>query len=304
MKYYTLNNGVEMPAIGLGTFLLPNERMSEIIGEAYRLGYRKFDTAYKYGNERVIAKALKDNGIKREDVFITTKISGDDLYLWRYFCRKSFLNIRNFTTIKRSILKSFRELQTDYVDLFLIHMAFPNFLKQYEELDKLYHEGRIRAIGVSSFRPPHIQALKEVSDTVPVVNQFEISPLNTQKKLIAYCHEHNIIPEAMSTFSHWRSWEPRKEIVENENIVAMAEKRSKSPVQIVCKWMVDQGISIIPKTDNPKRLAENINILDIELSDEERKTIDAMDVGQFLNYNPYIALKNLPKKYRDWKGFE
>ena len=304
MKYYTLNNGIEMPAIGLGTFLLPNERMSEIIGEAYRLGYRKFDTAYKYGNERSIAKALKENGIKREDVFITTKISGDDLYLWRYFCRKSFLNIRNFTSVKKSILKSFSELQTDYVDLFLIHMAFPNFLKQWEELDKLYKEGRIRAIGVSSFLPPHIDALKEVSDTVPVLNQFEISPLNTQKKLIAYCQNKEIIPEAMSTFAHWRSWEPRKEIIENENIISMAEKRGKSPVQIVCKWMLDQGISIIPKTDNPKHLAENINILDIELTKEEKTQIDSMDLGKFLNYNPYIALKNLPKKYRGWKGFE
>lgn len=300
MKYYTLNNGIEMPAIGLGTFLLPNERMSEIIGEAYRLGYRKFDTAYKYGNERSIAKALKENGIKREDVFITTKISGDDLY----FCRKSFLNIRNFTSVKKSILKSFRELQTDYVDLFLIHMAFPNFLKQWEELDKLYKEGRIRAIGVSSFLPPHIDALKEVSDTVPVLNQFEISPLNTQKKLIAYCQNKEIIPEAMSAFAHWRSWEPRKEIIENENIISMAEKRGKSPVQIVCKWMLDQGISIIPKTDNPKHLAENINILDIELTKEEKTQIDSMDLGKFLNYNPYIALKNLPKKYRGWKGFE
>lgn len=304
MKVYKLNNGIEMPAIGLGTFLLPNERMTEIIGEAYRLGYRKFDTAYKYGNERAISKALKENGIRREDVFITTKISGDDMYLWRYFCRKSFLNIRNFTSVKQSIMKSFCELETDYIDLFLIHMPFPNFLRQWEELDKLYQKGRIRAIGVSSFLPPHLEALREVSDTIPVLNQFEISPLNTQKKLIAYCLDQGIVPEAMSTFSHWRSWEPRKEIIEDEGILSIAKKYGKSPVQIICKWMIDQGISIIPKTNNPKYLAENINILDIELTQEEKTYIDSMDGGKFLNYNPYITLKNLPRKYRNWKGFE
>lgn len=304
MEYLTFNNGVEMPKVGLGTFLIPQENISKTIGTAYAMGYRSFDTAWRYRNEKDIAKALKDNGINREDVFITTKVNADALYYWGYWYGKhSIFNVRSFKSVKKAIEESFDHLGTDYIDLFLVHWPWPIYREMYKELTSFYHEGRIRAIGVCSCLPPHLEALKDVSDVVPAVNQFEISPLNTQKKLIAYCKERGICVEAMSTFSHFRSNEPRKEIIENEQIRPVAEKYGKTIPQVILRWLIQQGIAVIPKTWNVQHLEENISIFDFSLTDEEMTLIDSLDQGRFLNYNPYNAFRGLPKKYKGWKGF-
>ncbi len=176
--------------------------------------------------------------------------------------------------------------------------------QMYEVLTDFYHQGRIRAIGVSSFLPPMIESLQDVSDVIPAVNQFEISPLNTQKKLIQYCRDKNICVEAMSTFSHFRSNLQRREITENEAIRPLADKYGKSIVQIVLRWMIQQGISVIPKTWIESHLKENIELFDFELTQEDMAIIDSLDEGRFLNYNPYGLLKNVPKKYSNWEGFE
>lgn len=304
MNSIKLNNGIEIPQIGLGTFLIPQEEISHTIGRAYELGYRQFDTAWRYRNEGAIAQALKDNGIKREDVFITTKVNADALYYFGYkYGKHSIFNVRNFKSIRRAVEESFEHLGTDYIDLFLVHWPWPMFLKMYEVLTELYKAGRIRAIGVCSFLPPHLEALKTVSDVVPAVNQFEISPLNTQKQLIQYCQERGIAVEAMSTFSHFRSNTPRKEITENPVIKKIAIAKGKSVVQIVLRWLYQQNIIMIPKTWIDEHLKENISILDFELTPEEMTTIDSLDQGKFLNYNPYSVLFTLPKKFNTWKGF-
>lgn len=291
-----------MPQVGLGTFLIPKEKLSYTIGKAYELGYRKFDSAWRYHNEKEIIQALKDNHIAREDVFITTKLNIDALYFGRYHGGPlKFTNIRK-RSIKKAIELSFKNLG-GYADLFLVHTPWFNYPRMYEELDKFYKEGRMRAIGVSSFLPPMLESLKDVSDVLPAVNQFEISPLNTQKQLIKYCQERNICVEAMSTFSHFRSNEPRKEITENEFIRPIAEKYNKSIVQVVLRWLLQQGVSIIPKTWNPKHLEENISLFDFQLTDEEMRVIDNLDKGKFLNYNPYSSMKNVPEKYRNWEGY-
>ena len=184
MRTIKLNNGVEMPQIGLGTFLIPKEHLSRTIAEAYELGYRNFDTAWRYHNESDIAKALKENGIRREDVFITTKVNRDAFYYGTYKVgRRRIFNLRNFRSVKSVIQESFDNLNTDYIDLFLLHWIHPLdlTLQMYKELTRLYHEGRIRAIGVCSSLPAHFAAYADVSDVVPAVNQFELSPLNTQK---------------------------------------------------------------------------------------------------------------------------
>lgn len=296
-----LNNGVEMPQVGLGTFLIPKEKLSETIGEAYRLGYRQFDTAWRYHNEREIAEALRENGINREDIFITTKVNADALYRYGYWYGKHrFINIRNFKSIREAILESFDNLQTDYIDLFLVHWPWPMYLKMYKELDRLYHEGKIRAIGVSSFTEAHLKSLVEVSDIIPAVNQFEISPLNSQKSLIKFCREIGVQPEAMSTFSHYRSNEPRKEILEHTILKKIAIAKGKSVAQIVLRWLVQQEIAIIPKTWDFNHLEENISIYDFDLTREEMNLIDSLDQGKCLNYNPYAPhiIKSIPKKFR------
>lgn len=304
MKTITLNNGIKMPQLGLGTFLIPNENIIETIGRAYDLGYRSFDTAWRYHNEKEIAKALKVHGINREEVFITTKVNADALFYKRYHGGKlKFLNIP-IRSVKRAVEMSFENLgEAEYVDLFLVHTPWPMYPKMYEVLTDFYHQGRIRAIGISSFLPPMIESLKEVSDVVPAVNQFEISPLNTQKQLIKYCQEKGIAVEAMSTFSHFRSNEPRKEITENESIKPIAEKYGKSIVQVILRWLIQQDVIAIPKTWEESHLKENINIFDFELTQEEMAVIDGLDQGKFLNYNPYGLLKNVPKKYQGWTGF-
>lgn len=300
-----LNNGVEMPQAGLGTFLIPKENLSRTIAEAYEMGYRQFDTAWRYHNESDIAKALKENGINREEVFITTKVNVDALYRQNYkYGYHSIFNIRNIKSIKSVILESFTNLGTDYIDLFLVHWPFPMYLDMYKELSKLYKEGRIRAIGVCSFLPPHIESLKEVSDVVPAVNQFEISPLNSQKALTKYCQRNGIAVEAMSTFSHFRSVEPRNEILKNETIQVIARKHNKSVAQIVLRWLIQQNIITIPKTWNISHLKENIELFDFELSKEEMEIMDSLDQGRFLNYNPYVTINYVPRKYRlKWAGF-
>lgn len=305
MNTIKLNNGVEMPQNGLGTFLIPKEKLSRTIAEAYEMGYRQFDTAWRYHNEADIAKALKENGINRQDVFITTKVNVDALYVQNYrYGYHSILNIPNFKSIRCAIEESFSALNTDYIDLFLVHWPFPMYRKMYKELTKLYHQGRIRAIGVSSFLPPHIESLKEISDVIPAVNQFEISPLNTQKALIKYCQRNGIAVEAMSTFSHFRSVEPRKEIFENDKLKALANKHGKSIVQIVLKWLIQQNIIIIPKTWDVNHLKENIDLYDFELSKDEMELINSIDQGKFLNYNPYVTINYVPRKYRlQWAGF-
>jgi diketogulonate reductase-like aldo/keto reductase len=300
-----LNNGVSMPQIGLGTFLIPQEDISRTIGRAYELGYRQFDTAWRYHNEGAIAQALKDNGIKREDVFITTKVNVDALYKGGYkFGLHAPFNRKNGISIGQAIQESFDNLQTDYVDLFIIHHPWSMFMDMWRALEKYYKEGCIRAIGVSSFLQPHIEALLEISDVVPAVNQFEISPLNTQKELIAYCQSKGIAVEAMSTFSHYRSIEPRKEIIENPGLKEIGNKYGKSVVQVVLRWLYQQKVILIPKTWDAEHLKENISLFDFELTAEEMAKVDAMDKGKSLNYNPYHAQKGLPKHLRDWDGFK
>lgn len=304
MKYIRLNNGIEMPQLGLGTFLVPSDMLSQTIKAAYDLGYRQFDTAWKYRNENDIASALKEHGIPRENVFLTTKFNACALHYGKYkYGRRSIFNIRNFKTIKGVIQESFDNLGTDYIDLFLIHYPFPKSHKIWYALSELYKEGHIKAIGVSNFLQPHLAALKDFSDIVPAVNQFEISPLNTQKQLIRYCQQHGIAVQAMSTFSHFRSVEPRKEIFESPILIEIAKHHRRSVAQIVLRWLQQQDIIMIPKTWNIEHLRENISIFDFELNDEEMSAIDSMDGGHFLNYEPHGQQQGFVKRHRDWEGF-
>lgn len=300
--------------VGLGTFQIPLDQLSRVVGQAYEAGYRMFDTAWRYRNEGALAQAFHDNGIKREDVFISTKCNANALFFKGCHAgKKGYFDVRNFKSFRSVIMNSFESLRTDYIDLFLVHWPWPIPVAQrlYSELTELYKEGKIKAIGVCSSLPPHLDAYGDASDIVPAVNQFEINPLNTQKQLIKYCQDRGICVEAMSTFSHFRNTETRKEIVNNETIAPIAEKYGKSIPQVILRWLVQQGIVVIPKSSNPERLKENISIFDFCLTSEEMASIDGLDQGHFLNYDPYETLARpywvrgkFPAKYRDWKGFD
>ena len=303
MNYITLNNGVDIPQAGLGTFLIPPEELERTVITAYDMGYRLFDTAWRYQNEAGIAKALKNHGVNREDVFITTKLNIDSFYSGRFQYVLNRLPNIPVSTIENAIQKSFKNLQTEYVDLFLIHFPWPTFRKMWKVLEKFYKEGRIRAIGVSNFLSPHIEALGDISDVVPAVNQIEISPLNTQNQLVKYCQDKGIAVNAMSTFSHFRSVEPRMEIISHPVISKIARSHGKSTVQVVLRWLIQRNIIVIPKTWDESKLLENISIFDFSLTQDEMQTISSLDEGVFLNYNPYVAQDGLPKKYKQWEGF-
>lgn len=236
---------------------------------------------------------------------MTTKVSAASLYRGQYkYGRKSIFNIPNGRTIKEVIQESFDNLGTDYIDLFLIHYPYPNTDHLWRELEKLYMDGRIKAIGVSNFLKSHLEALSNITDIVPAVNQFEISPLNTQKELIKYCQDNGIAVQAMSTFSHFRSTEPRLEILENTKLKAIGLKYNKSVVQIVLRWLLQQGIIMIPKTWYIPHLKENIAIFDFVLTKEEMTEIDSLDRGMFLNYNPYGQQQGFFRMVRNNEEFK
>ncbi|MBD5355814.1 MAG: aldo/keto reductase [Bacteroides sp.] len=300
MKYVTLNNGVEMPLVGFGTAYLPKGKITNIIGNAYEVGFRKFDTAIAYNNEKEIGDAFNKLGIKREDIFLQTKIGMPSLYYGTFhYGRKRILNVRKLHSIAYEIESSMRRLGTDYIDMFLLHWPDPKFEKLYRELEKFYNSGKIRAIGVCSFLPPHFEWLKKNTRIPPTLNQFEISPLNSQKRLIQYCKDHEIQPEAMSTFSHFKSSVPRVEIFSNPLLVEIADKHKVSVPQVVNRWLLQQHISIVPKSQNPAHIAENIDLFAFHLNDDEMQTIDSLDKGKFLNYNPCVATYSVPKDMKD-----
>lgn len=301
MKIIKLNNGVEIPQVGLGTYRIPSHDLTNTLELAYDYGYRLLDTAWRYGNETDIARTFDfwKGNVKRDEIILTTKLNLDSLYIWRYgYGWRHLRNIRNGKSIRKAIEESFENLHTDYIDIFLIHHPYHNYLKMYQVLTDFYKAGKIRAIGVSSFLPSHIESLKEVSDIVPAINQIEISPLNTQKPLIKYCKQKGIAVQAMSTFSHFRSNLPRYEIIESEIIRPIARKYNKSIVQVVLRWMMQQDIIVIPKTWVPKYLKENIDIFDFQLTSDEMAIIDSMDLGHPLNYNSSATVKYVPRQYR------
>lgn len=304
MKNIKLNNGVEMPQHGFGTFLLPKDKFSKTIGKAYELGIRQFDTAWRYRNEGDLAQALKDNGIERRDVFITTKFHADSVcrFGW-HSAQLSFLNKFRKNSIREAIKTSIGNLGTEYVDLYLMHWPYDFWEEIWTEMARAREDGLVRAIGVCSFLPPHFMALESIGGIVPAVNQFEISPLNTQKPLIAYCRTRGVAVEAMGTFSHFRSVEPRMELLNNETLLAIAEKHGKSVVQIVLRWMLQQDIIIIPKTWEENHIRENAFLYDFSLAKDEMAAIDGLDGGRFLNYKPETAVLGYKKWFRRWRGW-
>lgn len=305
MNYVKLNNGVEMPQLGFGTYLIPDEVLERTLIKAYDMGYRQFDTAWKYGNEAAIARCFKKHGIRRKDIFLTTKLSAHALYRGGYkYGPRRILNRRNGVTIGQAVQQSFDNLGTNYIDLFLIHAPFPEFIAMWKVLEQLYRQGRIRAIGVSNFLQPHIEYLCEVCEIVPTVNQLEISPLNAQIEYTQWLQAKGIAVEAHSTFSHTHSVEPRMEIIGNPGIVEVAKAHGKSSVQVVLRWLVQRGIICIPKTWHEPHIKENISVFDFELSPEEMDAVTSLDKGKFLNYNNFNAQRMLPRKYRDWEGFK
>jgi diketogulonate reductase-like aldo/keto reductase len=280
-QYRILSNGVEMPSIGMGTYPLQGEAMAKAAVAATKCGYRAFDTAHAYGNEVSVGNALQEvyrvNGLKRADVFITSKIGEDhdhgipDGKLFYASTPNEQKDIKSIVSIQLN--ETLKDLRTDYLDLLLIHWPHPDyFVEVWKALEDEYHAGKVRAIGVSNCRKRHLKKLIDTSSICPMVNQFELHPLNTRKELIAYCKQLGIQVEAYSPLLVMN-----RKLIESFILKSLSQKYNKSIPQIILRWDIQQGVIPIPKSGNPVRLQQNINIFDFELTDDDMKRIDSLN---------------------------
>jgi len=264
---WKLNNGIEIPSIGFGVFKVKEgDEVYEAVLEALKTGYRLIDTAAIYGNEEGVGRAIKESGIKREDIFLTTKLWNTD---------QGYNNA--FTAFETSLKK----LDTDYVDLYLIHWPGKDkFVESYKALEKLYKDKRVRAIGVCNFHIHHLEELMANTEIVPAMNQIELHPLMNQKEIRDFCKEKGIQVEA------WGPLMQGKGDLEAPVFVELGKKYSKSPAQIILRWHHQNGVLAIPKSVTPSRIRENIDIFDFELSAEDMKKIDDHNENRRMSSNP------------------
>jgi diketogulonate reductase-like aldo/keto reductase len=265
----TLSNGIVMPQLGLGVYKAQNgEEVENAIHRALETGYRAIDTAMIYGNEESVGRAIRESGIDRSELFITTKLWNDD---------------QGYESTLQAFEASMQRLGLDYLDLYLIHWPMPKvgrFAETWRAFEKLYTDGRIRAIGVSNFSPAHLEELARTATITPMVNQVELHPFLTQKALREYCQAHDIRVE---------SWSPIMrggDVLTNQTITSIAQNYSKTPAQVVLRWHIQHNLIVIPKSVHEERIRENFEIFDFELNSEEMAAIDSLDRGERVGPDP------------------
>jgi diketogulonate reductase-like aldo/keto reductase len=267
----TLNNGVEMPALGLGVFQTPPEETRAAVEAALSAGYRHIDTAAAYGNERQVGEALRSSGLDRSEVFLETKI---------------WISDYGYDKTLHGFDKSARKLGVDQIDLLILHQALPSdfdaTLEAYQALETLLGDGKVRAIGVSNFMVEHLTTLLERTTVIPAVNQIEIHPYFQQKDVQTLDAEHGIVTQAWSPIGGITFYRDGQHgsTLQDPVIGDIAQAHRKTPAQVMLRWHLQQGRSVIPKSTKPERIAENIDVFDFELATEELAAIDALDTGQ------------------------
>jgi 2,5-diketo-D-gluconate reductase A len=242
-----LNNGVDIPQLGFGVFQIEPAETRAATLEALRVGYRHIDTAEMYGNEREVAEAIRESGIARADVFVTSKLNN---------------GFHAPDAARRAFDGSLAAMKFDYLDLFLIHWPMPatgNFVETWRVLEEIYHSGRVKAIGVSNFQPHHIERLGREAMIVPAVNQIELHPYFPQNELRSFDRDHGIATEAWSPIA-------QGQVLDDPVVVGIARRLGRTPAQVVLRWHIQRGEIIFPKSVTPARIAENFAIFDFELT--------------------------------------
>ena len=265
----TLNNGQQIPQLGFGVFLIEPQDTVAAVSAALEAGYRHIDTAEEYGNEKEVGEAIRQSGLDRSEVFVTSKLNND---------------AHQPDDARQAFDESLKALGVDYLDLFLIHWPLPtrydgDYVSTWQTLEELYRDGRARSIGVSNFQAHHLRRLHGESQIIPAVNQIEVNPYLTQDELRGFCAEHQIAVEAWSPLG-------RGNVLQDPEIEAIARRVAKTPAQVVLRWHIQLGDIVFPKSVTPDRIRENIDIFDFGLSADEIGTISALNQNERTGPDP------------------
>lgn len=266
MEYVTLNNGVKMPILGFGVYQIPKEETKQCVLDAIKVGFRAIDTAQSYFNESEVGDAIIECGLPREELFITTKIWIDNY---------------GYEKCRESVMESLKKLKTNYIDLVLLHQPFGDYYGAYRALEDLYHEGKIKAIGVSNFYPDRLVDMCLFGrEVIPAVNQVETNPMNAQFKAQEVMKKYGVAIEAWAPFG-----EGKNGMFTNETLVNIGKKYGKSAAQIILRWLIQRGVIIACKSTHIERMKENFDVFDFELSDTDMENINALDSKDSLFFN-------------------
>lgn len=260
MKYIKLNNGEKLPAVNFGVFDIEKEDTKEAVLKAFEVGYRAIDTAQIYLNEKEVGDAVKESGIPREEIYLTSK---------------NWISNAGYEKTIKAVDKTLEDLQTDYIDLFLIHQPFGDYYGSYRALEELQKEGKIISIGLSNFNPDRMIDLIMNNDVVPQVNQMETTPYFQQWEANKFMKEYNVAHQAWGPFS-----EGLDNLFKNPILMEIAEKYSKSTAQVILRWLIDRDISLACRSVKEERMKENFDIFDFELSKEDIEKIKELDRGE------------------------
>lgn len=272
MKYVTLNNDIKMPILGYGVYQVSNEECERCVLDAISVGYRSIDTAQAYGNEEAVGNAINKCGIPRDELFITTKV---------------WISNTGYEKAAASIEESLKKLQTDYIDLLLIHQPFGDYYGTYRAMEYAYKEGWIRAIGVSNFYPDRLIDLCQFVEIPPAVNQVETHVFQQQLKAKEYMDKYHVVHEAWAPLA-----EGRKDFFSNSVLNEIGEKYGKSAAQIALRYLIQNNVVVIPKSTHKERMEENFNVFDFQLSAGDMTAIVALDEGEsafFSHYDPVLV---------------
>lgn len=267
MEFVTLNNGVKMPILGYGVYQVSSDECERCVRDAIDVGYRSIDTAQSYGNEEAVGRGIKNSGVKRDDIFLTTKV---------------WVSNSGYENAKKSIEESLRKLDTDYIDLLLIHQPFGDYYGTWRAMEEAYKVGYLRAIGVSNFYPDRLVDLCRFVEVTPAVNQVETHVFQQQKKAHEYMEKYGVQHESWGPFA-----EGRKDFFTNPVLTEIGAKYGKSAAQTALRFLIQSNVVVIPKSTHKERMEQNFNVFDFTLDDADMEAIRGLDEGESLFFSHY-----------------
>lgn len=284
MDYVTLANGVKMPQLGYGVYQVTQEECERCVLDALDVGYRAIDTAQSYFNEAEVGEAIAESGIDRKEIFLTTKV---------------WIEHYGYEQAKESVLQSMEKLKTDYIDLVLLHQPFADYYGAYRALEDLYEEGKLRAIGVSNFYPDRLVDIASFARIKPMVNQIETHPLNQQIEAHEWLKKYGVIHEAWAPFG-----EGRGNMFTNPVLQKLGDKYNKTIAQVILRWQLQRGIVVIPKSTHKERMAQNLDVFDFTLTNEDMQAIAALDTktSSFFSHQDPAMVEWFVKMVEERKG--